>query len=152
MSNSPHFPESFFRVSIKGLFVSDGRILLFREAPALSGQWELPGGGLDFGEDPAVALKREIAEEAGLQVTDVSANPKYAWTARFENQRGMAWYHSLVLCYEIGLAHIDFVATEECTEIAFFDHEAFSLPDIHHQSRPLLEKFDPGDFRTAIQK
>jgi 8-oxo-dGTP diphosphatase len=44
------------------------RILLARVAagyPA-AGMWTLPGGGLDFGEDPADAVLRELAEEAGL--------------------------------------------------------------------------------------
>jgi ADP-ribose pyrophosphatase YjhB (NUDIX family) len=31
-----------------------------------SGRWTLPGGGADFGEDPAHALVRELREETGL--------------------------------------------------------------------------------------
>ena len=30
------------------------------------GTWWLPGGGLDFGEDPAAAVVRELREETGL--------------------------------------------------------------------------------------
>jgi len=30
------------------------------------GAWTLPGGGVDFGEDPAVAVLRELEEETGL--------------------------------------------------------------------------------------
>ena len=30
------------------------------------GKWTLPGGGLDFGEEPAVAAVRELEEETGL--------------------------------------------------------------------------------------
>lgn len=30
------------------------------------GQWNLPGGGVDFGESPAVAVLREVEEETGL--------------------------------------------------------------------------------------
>jgi 8-oxo-dGTP diphosphatase len=45
------------------------RILLCRIAPSVApgGIWTLPGGGLDFGESPAVAVLRELAEEAGYQ-------------------------------------------------------------------------------------
>ena len=44
------------------------RLLLARIAagyPA-AGLWTLPGGGLDFGEDPADAVLRELTEETGL--------------------------------------------------------------------------------------
>jgi ADP-ribose pyrophosphatase YjhB (NUDIX family) len=44
-----------------------GRILLCRIAPSiLPGEvWTLPGGGLEFGEQPKVAVLRELAEESG---------------------------------------------------------------------------------------
>lgn len=34
----------------------------------LPGVYEMPGGHIDFGEDPVVGLKREIDEELGMQV------------------------------------------------------------------------------------
>ena len=59
------------RIAAYGLLVQDSRILLCRISPRLpdlAGQWTLPGGGLDFGEDPADAMVREVREEAGLDV------------------------------------------------------------------------------------
>ena len=44
------------------------RLLLVRISsgyPA-AGQWTLPGGGLEFGEDPADGVLRELTEETGL--------------------------------------------------------------------------------------
>ncbi|MEJ2577681.1 MAG: NUDIX domain-containing protein [Kineosporiaceae bacterium] len=38
------------------------------EPPQLAGGWELPGGKVEPGEDPVVALHREIAEELGVTV------------------------------------------------------------------------------------
>jgi ADP-ribose pyrophosphatase YjhB (NUDIX family) len=32
------------------------------------GLWTLPGGGLDFGEDPAAAATREVNEETGCDI------------------------------------------------------------------------------------
>lgn len=43
-------------------------VLLTRLSPkaAHPGRWTLPGGGIDHGEHPAVALAREVEEECGL--------------------------------------------------------------------------------------
>jgi 8-oxo-dGTP diphosphatase len=49
---------------------ADHRVLLARGS-ALSddvGRWFLPGGGVDFGEEPEAAVVRELREEAGLDV------------------------------------------------------------------------------------
>jgi ADP-ribose pyrophosphatase YjhB (NUDIX family) len=46
-------------------------VLLTRVSPGGpgGGLWTLPGGGLDFGEDPAAAAVREVDEETGYHVT-----------------------------------------------------------------------------------
>ncbi|MFN8372348.1 MAG: NUDIX domain-containing protein [Anaerolineae bacterium] len=58
-------PQQMFLVSQKALMVSDGRLLLLQLS---DGQWELPGGLLDFGEDLRSGLLREVYEETGLAV------------------------------------------------------------------------------------
>ena len=58
------------RVAAYALSIDEsGRILLCRIAPSVaSGEiWTLPGGGLEFGEPPEVAVIRELAEESGYQ-------------------------------------------------------------------------------------
>jgi 8-oxo-dGTP diphosphatase len=45
----------------------DGRYVLIRRGD--TGQWALPGGTLEWGESLRDAAARELAEEAGVQVT-----------------------------------------------------------------------------------
>jgi 8-oxo-dGTP pyrophosphatase MutT (NUDIX family) len=58
-----------FPVSVKGVLVRDGRVLLLKNERE---EWELPGGKLELGEAPADCVAREITEETGL---DVSTGP-----------------------------------------------------------------------------
>ncbi|KKQ35014.1 MAG: Hydrolase, NUDIX family [Microgenomates group bacterium GW2011_GWA2_37_6] len=57
-----------------------GEILFTKRADGekfLPGFWELPGGGVEYGETPQESLKREIQEECGIDieiVKPISAN------------------------------------------------------------------------------
>ena len=54
-----------FPVSVKGVLFEEGRVALLENE---RGTWELPGGRLEPGEDPATCLAREVAEELGVEV------------------------------------------------------------------------------------
>ena len=60
------YPPRLFPVSVKGVALRDGLVLLLRNE---RDEWELPGGKLELGEDPASCVAREIAEEVGWTVT-----------------------------------------------------------------------------------
>lgn len=58
------------KLSVRALIKNDDRLLLIRRAsgnPKYIGQFELPGGKVEFGEDPESALRREIMEEIGVE-------------------------------------------------------------------------------------
>lgn len=143
---SSHFPDCFHRVTIKDLVVKDGKILLLKESPKLSGQWELPGGGLDFGEDIFKGLRREIKEETGLKIKKIFKRPMYAWTWRYDNRRRMDWFYSLVLAYKVELDSFDFKKSPECEDIGFFSKKEIENIKLCWQTNGLKDLFDPKDF------
>lgn len=111
-----------YRISIKGLVLDETRtkFLLTLEE---SGEWELPGGGLDYGETPDDCLRREIREEAGLEVSWVAAQPSYFFT--FERNAptkyAAGWRSNLV--YEARLKNLAFTPSDECLELKFVSPE-----------------------------
>ncbi|GAB4246853.1 MAG: NUDIX hydrolase [Thermoleophilia bacterium] len=54
---------------VAALIVSEGRVLLVRQAKGGRQYWLLPGGGVERGETLAEALVRELREECGLSIS-----------------------------------------------------------------------------------
>lgn len=68
-------PTQRQRVAAYAILRDDAdRLLLVRAAPYLTvaGRWFLPGGGVEHGEAPLEALRREVAEESGLLVSQAT--------------------------------------------------------------------------------
>lgn len=57
--------EMRFPVSVKGVILDRGRVVLLRNERA---EWELPGGRLEAGETPQECVAREVLEELNLEV------------------------------------------------------------------------------------
>jgi len=55
-------------VRVSALILADDGLLLVRQRRQGDNYWLLPGGGVKFGEPLAVALRRELLEELGLEV------------------------------------------------------------------------------------
>lgn len=97
-------PPRWTRVAAYALATDDtGRVLLVRVAPGYpsAGQWTLPGGGLDFGEDPAAGALRELTEETGLEgeIRSIAFVDSRTWPARPEADLGE--WHAIRVVYRV---------------------------------------------------
>ncbi len=81
----------------------DGRILLTRfvhEGSPDAGKWTMPGGGMEWGEDPIETAAREFEEETGLDVDIGRVLGVFSrWYTADESARGKAG-HVIGIVYE----------------------------------------------------
>lgn len=127
---SRHFPEAFYRVSIRGLVQEGNKFLLgFHKEEE---NWETFGGGLDFGEEVHETLKREIMEETGCEVSYISEQPVLALPHIVHNKREMDWFYNFPIYYSV-----KFDASKFDPSLQYKELRWFTLDEI--QSLPLFE-------------
>src|SRR3989344_9089148 len=99
-------PKTFYRVSIKALILDETR-KKFAVILEDNGLWEVPGGGLDWGESPEVCLKREIKEEMGLEVIEIAPQPSYYLIGK-----NMSDQWALGVVFEVKVKDFNFTPSE----------------------------------------
>jgi 8-oxo-dGTP diphosphatase len=63
--------EQHKHVGVYALTINDDCVLLIKKARGpYVGKWDLPGGGLEFGENALEGLSREVFEETGLTIQE----------------------------------------------------------------------------------
>jgi 8-oxo-dGTP pyrophosphatase MutT (NUDIX family) len=135
-------PNRFYRTSIKALILDETRTK-FLLAQAENGKWELPGGGLDWGESPAEGLRREIKEEMGLEATCIAKNPCYFTTSK--SDLSSFWVSNTI--YETTVKNLDFTPSDECVAIRFVCKGEALLLDLFTGTKVFLEVFDPANHK-----
>jgi 8-oxo-dGTP pyrophosphatase MutT (NUDIX family) len=93
------------------VFDDAGRVLLVRHR-YMKG-WALPGGGVDRGEPPHLAVMRELGEEVGLTGGEASLFGLYT--------RRAGWVTNVVALYRVTGAAIAFRPNLEIRAVCFAD-------------------------------
>jgi len=92
------------RVAAYGVVQRASRILLVRltRVTPSPGSWSLPGGGIEHGEHPAVAVVRELYEETGLRgrVTELLDVDSHA-RENLIDQEVLQRYHAVRILYRL---------------------------------------------------
>lgn len=107
-------PPAFYRLSTKMLVTDkEGRVLVILRP---DGMWDLPGGGVEHGEEIHDALRREVKEEIGGIVKTIEKYPTYVWTQERDHEGYFAEnFHAIFLAYRVTLRSL---------KLSFTSHEA----------------------------
>ena len=132
-------------VSVLILYSSSGHILLQHrtdDAFRLPGYWAFFGGGIEQGENPTEALKREIQEELSYQVQgpkfllaqkvrdDENDNTKYVFVEQYQDQplqlgegQAMGWF-----------------SPDETHGLKMIDHDRFVVEQVRDYLNRLVDR------------
>lgn len=131
------------RIIVVGLIKKDGKILLGQKPPGKGpypDTWHLPGGGVNLEEENCEdAITREITEETGLQVKNIS---KVAWDTDIEpDKNGEETYYIFLqfICeHESG----QLIAGDDMHHFEWIDINSLSNYNLNKPTKVLLEKLD----------
>ena len=77
--------------------------MIHKARGAYQGQWDLPGGRLEFGEQPETALHREIEEETGLTHLQVMIRSAESTVLEWVYQGEPEELHHIGMLYDVVL-------------------------------------------------
>ena len=101
------------------VFDQRGRVLLQQRSDG--GQWGLPGGSVEIGESVTTAVRREILEETGLQVSPRRLVGVYSEPAlqvvRYPD--GNIW-HYISVCFECTVQGGELTLCDETLALRYF--------------------------------
>jgi 8-oxo-dGTP diphosphatase len=105
-------------VGVGGVVIADGRALLIRRGrPPLQGEWSIPGGMLELGERLEQGVRRELAEETGLEVRVLDLVEVFERV--FSDDDGRTKYHFVILDYLCEAVSGEAIAASDVTDVAW---------------------------------
>ncbi len=120
------FPEQAI-VGVGGVVIHRNRVLLIRRGgEPLKGEWSIPGGMLELGEELAEGVRREIKEETGLEVEPVEVLDVFDRIMRVGSR---VQYHYVIVDYACRLTRGRLKPASDVLEASWARRE--DLPKYH---------------------
>lgn len=139
-----------FHVGAYGILIDNGKILLIKKSKgAYKGLYDLPGGGIEFGETIEEALKRELMEETGVLVNNFSFVDYNEYFCEYKNDTGEdRSLHHIAFFFKIegDVGKIkDYPDGKDSLGAELVDIASLSEDNISPIAWPVVERFILGD-------
>ncbi|WP_036719371.1 NUDIX hydrolase [Paenibacillus sp. JCM 10914] len=95
--------EKYTHLGVYGVLIQHDHILLIQKARGPhKGKWDLPGGSVEFGEEPEHTLQREFVEETGLASIKGNIRTAISYTLVYQyNEHKMEELHHIGIIYDV---------------------------------------------------
>jgi 8-oxo-dGTP diphosphatase len=135
-----------FRHPVTGVSIvpilPNGQIILVRRRD--NGKWALPGGMVDWGEDIPTAMRRELAEETGLELVKIGRLVG-VYSAPDRDSR----LHSICILVEAEVqGTIQILDQLEISEVKAFSRESIPKDNLSHDYDRQIQDYLEG--RTTL--
>ncbi|MEO8892725.1 MAG: NUDIX hydrolase [Coleofasciculaceae cyanobacterium] len=121
----------------------DGQIVLVRRRD--NGQWALPGGMVNWGQNLTTTVQRELVEETGLELIKIRR-----LVGIYSEPDRDPRVHSICVVIEAdvqGTMHIE--DTLEISEVKAFEHSAIPIGSLSHDHDQQLQDYFDGKTTLA---
>lgn len=126
---------------MKGLVTNDdGKLLIVRGGR--DRYWELPGGKLEFNEQPEETLKREIGEELGIEDAEIG---ELLGTFAFWAEDEEGEWQFLVLAYTCGIGSVEIKLSDEHEELEWVAAEDIKKYPMREGYYKIIENYGNGN-------
>jgi 8-oxo-dGTP pyrophosphatase MutT (NUDIX family) len=134
---APNVPR---RVGVVALIERGDSVLVQRRAD--DGAWDFLGGRLDEHETVLDALRREVAEESGLEVAEAALFGVFSDPTRIIEYPDGNICRLLSLAFEVQVKPgMEPVRSEESLELRFVGHEELAELEVWPSVRPIRDAF-----------
>jgi len=104
--------DRYTHLGVYGILINDDKILLIKKSRGPhKGKWDLPGGTIEFGEEPYETLKRELYEETGITefIGTIRTAKSYTIIYQYkEKENQLEELHHIGILYNVELISNDF--------------------------------------------
>ena len=139
--------KTIFREAVRGIISRDGKLLMIYSP--VNGDYKFPGGGIEAGEPHLETLRRELLEEAGATLTQVTGEfgktIEYAnaFDDDFDTYKQASYYYFCEIDVEMGELNL-----EDYEEELGFQPVWVSIEQALETNKKVLTESNPAPWWT----